>query len=141
MTRCVLDCSLTMCWCFADEATPDRTELLRVLSAGAILVPKLWRIEVANVLCVAERRGRIDRRDAAAFLEMLTVLPIEDDASDAAAVNRALELARIAQLSVYDAMYLELAVRSGTPLATADRRLAAAAASLGCAILPNTGTT
>jgi predicted nucleic acid-binding protein len=128
-----------MCWCFADEATPARTELLRVLSTGLILVPKLWRIEVANVLCVAERRSRIDRRDAGAFLEMLTVLPIEEDASDASAVTRALEMARLHQLSVYDAMYLELAMRHSVPLATADRRLAAAATSLRCVILPITG--
>jgi predicted nucleic acid-binding protein len=38
-------------------------------------------------------------------------------------------------LSAYDASYLELAMRRGLPLATADRALAAAASHAGVALL------
>ena len=58
-------------------------------------------------------------------------MPIEvDDGSLAPAFGTVLALARQTGLSVYDASYLELAQRRGLPLATQDRRLAAAAAQL-----------
>jgi predicted nucleic acid-binding protein len=42
-----------------------------------------------------------------------------------------LHLARSHRLSVYDAAYLEIALRHGLPLATLDGKLAAAAAAAG----------
>ena len=45
-------------------------------------------------------------------------------------------LARLYNLTMYDAMYLELALRHGLPLATLDRRLAQAASDAGVETLP-----
>ncbi|MFP3325380.1 type II toxin-antitoxin system VapC family toxin, partial [Planococcus sp. SIMBA_160] len=54
------------------------------------------------------------------------------DASTASrACHETLRLARAYRLSVYDAAYLELALRKELPLATRDERLAEAAARLG----------
>jgi len=47
-----------------------------------------------------------------------------------------LHLADVHQITVYDASYLELALRRGLPLATRDEQLAAAAISAGAALLP-----
>ena len=56
----VLDGSLTMAWCFEDEASPESDEIQDWLTAGArAYVPTLWHLEIANVLWVCERRKRI----------------------------------------------------------------------------------
>ena len=52
----VLDASLTLSWCFADEATPYSRAVLAMLETTYAVVPALWPFEVANVLAVAERK-------------------------------------------------------------------------------------
>lgn len=128
----VLDCSVTMAWVFPDEAT-DATERLRdSLIGGKAFVPALWPIEVGNVLRVATSRGRIVRDDWVRIRSILTALPIEiDPVSTACVWGSVLDLAYEHRLSVYDAMYLELALRLRLPLATLDRALAAAAIANG----------
>jgi predicted nucleic acid-binding protein len=75
----VLDCSLAMTWCFEDEASHEADTLLeRVRDDGAI-VPALWFWEVANVLTLAARRGRITSGDVATRLALLSTLPIRVD--------------------------------------------------------------
>ena len=77
----------------------------------------------------------MSRAEALRFLELLRQLPIDVDATEAdGRTGRALPLARETGLTVYDASYLELAARFGVPLATLDRRLAAAAAHVGVAL-------
>ncbi|GDX94751.1 hypothetical protein LBMAG47_04150 [Planctomycetia bacterium] len=66
------------------------------------------------------------------FLRLLAALPIAlDDETASRAWLQSLHLARSHRLSVYDATYLELALRHGLPLATLDARLAAAATAAG----------
>ena len=58
----VVDSSVALSWCFADEHTPAALALLeRVGEAGAV-VPQHWSAEVLNGLMMAERRQRIDTR-------------------------------------------------------------------------------
>ena len=126
MTRFVLDCSVTMAWCFEDEADRYSDGVLAALSRNAVIVPGLWPLEVANVLLVSERRGRLGSEDARRFLKHLAGLPITVDATvpDASEI---LALGRTHNLSAYDAAYLHLAIRERLPLATRDRTLRAAA--------------
>jgi len=66
-----------------------------------------------------------------------SVLPIEIDPDTIDyAWTTTLHLADIHQITVYDASYLELALRRGLPLATRDEQLAAAAISAGATLLP-----
>jgi hypothetical protein len=51
----VLDASITMSWCFANETTPYSRAVLQSLSDTYAEVPALWFFEVANVLAIAER--------------------------------------------------------------------------------------
>jgi predicted nucleic acid-binding protein len=126
LTRFVLDCSVTMAWCFEDETDRYSDGVLGSLSGGAAVVPPLWPLEVANVLIVSERRGRLTSEDARRFLEHLARLPITMDPAVPEA-GELLALARAHRLSAYDAAYLHLAVRSRLPIATRDRTLRAAA--------------
>lgn len=128
----VLDNSITMSWCFPDEQDPYARDVLKALPNGAATVPALWPLEVANILLVGERRGRINQADTATFIGLLEGLPIRvDDETSEHAMKASLNLARAQCLSVYDAAYLELAMRRGLPIATLDAKLKAAAAAAG----------
>ena len=84
---------------------------------------------------IRERRGRISQADSATFIGLLEGLPIRiDDETSDHAMKASLALARAQNLSVYDAAYLELAMRRGLPLATLDERLKTAAAATGVSI-------
>ncbi len=138
MTRLVLDCSVVVAWCFEDEATADLDALLdRVQREGAV-VPVLWTWEVANVLLHACRRGRLDRDPMRERLALLDMLPIETDDVATGPVWRTgvLTLADAEALTYYDAIYLELAMRRGLPLATSDAALRRAARRRAVSIMP-----
>lgn len=111
------------------EGVPALTE--RLLGEGA-LAPSLWALEVANCLLVAERRGRTGPGFRQAALADLALLPITLDAETARlAWGRTSELAAVHRLTLYDAAYLELALRHCLPLATLDADLIQAAKVAG----------
>lgn len=121
----VLDASITAAWALPDESSALADNLLTLAQTDGAVVPSLWWYEIRNILLVAERRKRILAADADAFLRSLARMAIaEQESGDGPAVLR---LARLHQLSVYDAAYLELAIREGLPLGTLDRDLARAA--------------
>ena len=128
MKELVLDCSATLPWVFESEATKATDALLDHLARGAkAWVPALWHLELANVLLVAKRRGRIDQAGIEKFLGTLALYDITVDSDTMTnAWAKSLALAESYDLSVYDAAYLELALRRGLPLATLDTALAAA---------------
>ena len=128
----VLDCSVTMAWCFDDEATPYTDSIRDKLSDVRAVVPTLWPIEVANATIVGERRKRLDEARGSRFLSLLSSLPIiVDEETATRAWADTLHLARAHNLSVYDATYLELAIRRGLPLACLDGKLKTAAQTVG----------
>lgn len=125
----VLDCSVTMPWVFTDEVTKYTETLLDYLGRGNTgLVPALWALEVSNVLLTGEKRKRITEAQSAGFWQTLKSLRIELDSETASrATDATLHLARRHDLSIYDAAYLELALRKGAPIATLDKSLLRAA--------------
>ena len=135
MSRFVLDCSVTMAWCFEHEADAYARAVLTSVPRGPAVVPPLWLLEVPNVLLVAERRRRITRPDGLRFLDLLTELPLVIADPEGIAGMRALvALGRDLGLSAYDAAYLHLARREGMPLATRDQALRSAARRAGVAL-------
>lgn len=130
----VLDASCALAWCFEDEQSPVSERALDLLGSEPALVPSLWPHEIANVLVVAERRGRVSEAVASRFADLLGRLPITVD-PDPADVLRLADVARRRELSAYDAAYLALAGRHGLPLATLDDRLAEAARASGVELL------
>jgi predicted nucleic acid-binding protein len=132
----VLDASVALGWMLPGEADAERARRLAGLVAeeGAV-VPGHWRLEVANTLLMAERRGRLPPDRADALLARLAALPVSIDPETAArAWDTCTALVRRHRLSLYDAAYLELAARRGLPLASFDAALLRAAAAEGVAV-------
>jgi predicted nucleic acid-binding protein len=120
----VVDASITLAWAF-DEVHPKAVLARERLRTDEALVPSLWWFELRNALVMGERRGRLTERDTAFFLRSIGRLAVGvDRVPDETAV---LTLARRHRLTVYDAAYLELALRETLPLATLDGALAGAA--------------
>ena len=137
MSLIVLDASVTLAWCFPDEQTPAALGVLDLLKAGdQALVPAFWCSEVLNSLLVGERKGRISADQTRAFLEDLRALrPTLDNASLERVFQDTQALCRQNGLASYDALYVELAVRSGSPLATLDKNQRDAALAVGVTCL------
>ncbi len=133
MSKIVVDASVTLSWCFADEQSEPALKVLDRLKAGdQALVPVFWAVEVLNSLLLGERRGRISIDDTSAFLHnLLNLQPMVDYISLGQVVSQVQNICRGRRLTPYDALYVELAMRSGCPLATLDREQKRAAETLG----------
>jgi predicted nucleic acid-binding protein len=132
--RLVLDASAAVAWASPDEAPP--TALAEAIAASRCVAPALWAFEVHNVLLMLERRGRLDTAGYEAAVAALSALGVELESPSWAQVEHAVtRLARVHQLSIYDAAYLELAMRERLPLATFDGQLAKATRKEGVALI------
>jgi predicted nucleic acid-binding protein len=133
--RCTLDSSATLAWVLPGEATAATDALLGTVADNGAIVPALWPIEIANVLLQAERRRRITPAERLQALDILQELPIRVyEQSTIAVFGAAAALADTHGLTVYDACYLELAIRSGLPLGSLDRDLRQAAIRTGVSL-------
>jgi predicted nucleic acid-binding protein len=132
----VLDASVTLAWCFHDEATAYADRALDRLNDDSAIAPVVWPLEVANALWMAERRQRLQAAQVNRALALIQGLPVSVDTFEVDRVCRdILSLARAQSVTAYDASYLELAMREGLPLATQDGRMLDAAIRLGLPIL------
>lgn len=124
----VLDSSVTLAWVYPDEITDAVFRVFGLLRQSGAWVPGLWRLEVANALQTGIRRKRHDADFRDATLADLSRLPIQiDPETDQRAWGPTVELAGRHQLTLYDAAYLELALRRNLALATLDEDLRKAA--------------
>lgn len=132
----IIDASITMAWCFADEATPAAAKVQERLEKESVLVPSHWFLEVTNVLATAEKRKRITPASSVGFLTLLEAMEIEVDVeAPGRAFAHLLPLCRSHGLTSYDAAYLELALRRRLPLATLDDDLRSATRRLGIEVI------
>ncbi len=134
MSQFVLDNTVTMAWCFTEEATEFSETVLSRLSnlSDSAIVPGLWLYEVVNVAELAVRKGRMTEEKATAFLESLTDLPIEiENPTQKQMFVSVRALVRNYKLSAYDASYLDLAIRRKLPIAVFDNALRKAARLAG----------
>lgn len=132
----VLDCSVTMAWCFEDERTAATDALLERVIADGAHAPALWPVEVSNVLLSAVKRKRIPADAVSVVAQRIAALPITVDPASADIVwSNTLQLAQRYALTSYDACYLELAQRKALPLATLDAGLRKAAVAAGVAVI------
>lgn len=136
MSALVIDSSVALAWCFVDERNERLAAIEQKVTDSGAVVPGHWHLEMANILVMAVRRGRITEQQRDVYLQALSSLPIEiDGETSARAWNDTVQLAEAHRLTVYDAAYLELAVRRRIPLATLDSDLGKAAASEGLTVL------
>ena len=121
----VLDASFAASWFLPDEASPATNALLDRLVELEAAVPSLFRHEMRNLMLLAHRRGRLSRAKFREVIAELGAAPVRDlgPGDD----DEIVDLAMKHDLTAYDAAYLGLALRERLPLATLDRKLAAAA--------------
>jgi len=131
VSRLVVDSSVTGAWCLQDEHNAAADQLLAMVAEHGGIVPALWPAEMANILVMAERRGRIGPADAERAVALLRRLPLAIEPADGETLGRARALAREYGLTAYDAWYLEVALRLALPLATFDTVLRTAAETAG----------
>ena len=126
MNDFVLDASVALAWFLDDEQAPQADNVRARLMRDRALVPQLWHLEVRNGLIIAERRGRLSATRLNECLDALKWLPIQTDSEGV--LEMVVSLARLHNLSSYDAVYLELAKRRDAALASLDGALLRAAA-------------
>ena len=127
MTTLVLDASVACDWLLDDELDPRAVRVAERVSQDGALVPQLWHLEVRNALVNAEHRGRLTAQGLSDRLGALRQLPVVTDAEPE--VDAVVALARSHHISIYDAVYLELARRRRAALATLDAGLVEVAAA------------
>ena len=129
----VIDSSVAAAWCFPDEQTDYTSGVLQVIAGLAeAAAPRLWAYEIRNAVLMGMRRKRISRAHAEDFLAMLKSLPIR--LFDPLSYDSVFALANRHALTLYDAAYLDLAMREGLPLASLDGALIRATQASGIAV-------
>ncbi len=122
----VIDASVALAWLLKDEGqVRSAREVVTKLEEHAGIVPGIFWYEVRNVLVQKERSKYISQENARRLLSRLGNLPIKHDHRHNEA--KVLSLAKQHELSVYDAAYLETAIRRRAQIATFDKALAEAA--------------
>ena len=132
----VADASIAIGWVHPGQATPQTAAMLDAVAEGArIEVPAVWPLEVANALTVLVRRRKLATKEREVGLGWLRGLSLRvDHEGSSLAFSRLSDLASAHDLSVYDAAYLELALRRRLVLGCKDGRLRRAAAAAGVAV-------
>ncbi len=126
MPALVIDSSVAASWCFPDERTEYTNAVLQAISAPVeAIAPRLWAYEVRNAVLMGLRRKRITQAHALEFLESIKALPIH--LADPVSYDGLFTLADRHGLTVYDAAYLDLAIREGLLIASLDNALCKAA--------------
>ena len=132
MTPWIIDASITINWLLDDEQDRQHSiAIFQSLGERHIIVPSLWVYEVANVLLVAHRRQRLTAERLQQFLTTLSELEPQLHAPEFSLASRLSKLALQHQLTVYDAAYLDLGLRTGLPIATIDKALIRAMEAVG----------
>jgi predicted nucleic acid-binding protein len=133
----VIDSSVGFGWVRPSQATPETRTLLEKAANGMeVWVPSLWFVEMANGLLVLQRRNMLLAAERKAALQMLAALNLKvDDDPGRTAFGQASDLAEQYGLTVYDAIYLELALRLKRPLASRDAVLRKAANRCGVEVV------
>lgn len=120
MTRYVVDAGVAVKW-FVPEVHTDAA--LRYLDdAHERLAPDLLLPETGNILWKKVRLGEITEDEGRTILRAVRAAPVRLHAS-APLMEPAFEIANGTGRSVYDSLYLALAVAQACRLVTADRKL------------------
>jgi predicted nucleic acid-binding protein len=120
MSLFVVDASVGVKW-FVPEADAAFAQRLQD-PAHELHIPTFFHVEVANILWKKRRRGELTRAEADTILAQLPLLPLIRH-PEAPLIGPAFDLAEQTQRTVYDCLYLALAIQLGGRMVTADDRL------------------
>lgn len=121
----VVDASVAVKWLLPEAHSDASTALLD--RRNRLMAPDLLWIEVGNVLWKHQRRGSLSIEETSELVEQVMAMPVEIESSEAL-VQPAVQLALATGRSVYDCVYLALALMREAVLVTADERFAHALA-------------
>jgi predicted nucleic acid-binding protein len=119
MTMLVLDASVVAKWFFPEEHSSESRRLLA--GRNTLVVPELIWSEVGNIAWKRVRLGEITPDEAMQLVADLIRMPLEAVPTQGL-LPPALELAVATDRTVYDCMYLALAIDRKCRLVTADER-------------------
>ncbi|MDR0764717.1 MAG: type II toxin-antitoxin system VapC family toxin [Synergistaceae bacterium] len=124
----VIDASVIVSWYNPDEQNDYAKDILFCLRKEQAVTPCLCFLEVNNVLQMIEKKGKLSSLQVDKALAALDRLRIaRDGAPEGFQIPLVLRLSREYGLTIYDACYLELAVRLNLPIASLDNDLIKAA--------------
>src|SRR5260221_10525114 len=133
--RLIIDASIAVAWCAQQQATPTTWAAAAIVSADGALVPAHFPTGLANSLLQLQKRNRLDQERIDSFAETFLDLDVEIDPTSArSALGPISALAQRFGLTIYDAAYLALALRTGLAIATRDQQLAEAAVAAGATL-------
>lgn len=116
----VVDASVVVKWAIPEVHASDAR---RLLAADQPLVgPTILPIEIGNILWKKVRRAELTEADAARALSQL-IAEVRVDTDRPGLLDSALQLAIRYDRSVYDALYVALALAEDCQFVTADLRL------------------
>ncbi len=119
MTAYVIDASVVVKW-FVPEQYSEPA--LRLKHTDAQLhAPAFLTLEIGNVLSKKRRRGELTAPDAEDIWRAFRRAPVRRHV-DETLVLAAFDLAYLTKQSVYDSLYLALAMKLDLPFLTADRK-------------------
>ena len=129
MVAFVVDNSVAVAWLYPGQATAYTERLLASLDESTLHTAFIWPAEFANAASVMVKRGLLSDELGAEMIGMAGSFGLIIDRAPAD-LSLLYHISRRHGLSVYDAAYLELAMRMEIPLATRDTALAAACQTL-----------
>lgn len=119
MSSLVVDASIAVKWFFQEQHSDEALRALEKCSA--LLAPDLIYSEVGNVIWKRTRAKEITQKEGTEVFSAFGRLPITVFPSFPLS-QLALEIAMKSGRTMYDCLYLSLAIREKAPLITADKR-------------------
>lgn len=128
MSVFVVDASVGAKWWFPE---PHREAALRLRDpAHDLHAPELFDLEVCSVVCKRVRLGEISARDGERVADLLEQVPVRRHANREL-LRPAVAIAHTTRQTLYDCLYLALAVILEARMVTADDRFYRATRSAG----------
>jgi predicted nucleic acid-binding protein len=121
MKSVVVDASVAAKWFLPEDGVEQARRLLD--GKHALLAPDLLWTEVASVAWKYARKGILTRIEAERLVAQALVFPVETHPCEPLLLSDALRLALEHDRTIYDSLYLALAVRESATLVTEDARL------------------
>jgi predicted nucleic acid-binding protein len=117
----IIDASVGLKW-FIPEVHSAEARQWRNSPNDLHTLAIFFEIQIANALWKKIQRAELSPADAAQILSQLPSLPVNRH-TEAPILTAALELAQQVQRTVYDSLYLALAIALNGRMVTADQRL------------------